>query len=132
MTAAKKTHTARHQRAKAIANSTNCFLTKIMTTAYIVSRLKQILCDETPRCPIICADVWPQSFVTLSVLRPPAPSSTPSSSHAEIASKCNKMFPSIHQHVHNLRPHFCLCHRTTALAHGIAAQVISWQVLRYR
>lgn len=29
----------------------------------------------------------------------------------------------------SLRPHFCVCHRTTALSHGITTQVISGQVL---
>lgn len=87
--------------------------------------LKQALCDGTARSPIICADASLPSSVTLPVLCPPP---TPSSSPTKSASERNTLFQSIYQHVLS-RPHRCVCHGATALAHGIATPVISGQVL---
>jgi hypothetical protein len=89
--------------------------------------LEQVLCHGTPRGLIVCSDASSPSSVTLPGLCSPF---APASSPTDFASKDNNtLFPSSRQHVFSLHPHFCVRRRTTALAHGIATQVVSGQVL---
>jgi hypothetical protein len=97
------------------------------TITRVVFLLEQVLGHGTPRGLIVCSDASSPSPVTLSVLCSPF---VPSFSPTDFASKSNNtLLPSICQHVFSLRPHFCVRRRTAALAHGIATQVVSGQML---